>query len=223
MGRRGRPGSSDGEGSSRSPTAARRRQPADPHRRGSRGPCRPGGCGRRSTARSGRAIPRGSGGSRCRLAAKADQDDLPRLAGRPPFRASGGQVQPKPGRGRPIEHEPWIHPLERVVRRNSNDTARFVPDRECQVIPIRGRIDWLPCRTDRPRPVARQRSTVDPERIDENHEPCAVSHEDLEPDLVKELPDAVENLGRGRPRYVPPLRPRRTWRRTEQRRASRRR
>ena len=114
------PGSPAAGGSWRSPRSARRRGPGGPRRRGPTGPCRRGAPGRRWSGRSGPGARPGRG----RVIART----------RTTVRVSPGaqrSVEPagmsrwKPVADGAIEHEPLVHPLERVVA----DDTRIDPGR----------------------------------------------------------------------------------------------
>ena len=177
--------------SSRSPRSVRRRAPGGPRRRGPTGRCRP----RRTRSPVRRAVAcEASAGERRVIRSP------PRPPASPPNRTSrtvrvspgaqrsvpGREVEAEPASGVAIEDQPGVHALERVVGRHPDRRAATRCGRSARSNPEAHRRSE-PAASGQPHgagPVARRRLPGPPQRIEHDHEPRAVTQQDLQPDLL---------------------------------------
>jgi len=113
-----------------------------------------------------------------------------RLAGRPPQRVAGGEVEPEALRRSPVELEMLVRPPEREVRRHPDRVLAVVG--HSQMDPVaRGReLDVAFAEADRAGVVISRRA----ERFPEHEEPSALLEQYLDPDLGHDARDPVDHL-----------------------------
>ncbi len=112
------------------------------------------------------------------------------LAGCPSQGVTGGQVQPEPVGGGPIELEVLVGAPEREVRRHPDRVIAAVGHAQAEPVAARGEFDVALTEADRAGTFAVRRA----ERFPEHEEPGAFVEEDLHPDLGHDLGDALHHL-----------------------------